>query len=73
MKMKTHLIERAEINRRSEGQLKLRFPIKVPTGEVVLRDRRVNPDRRHPGLQTCELNMTSEEFNYLFEAYQEQK
>ena len=49
-----------------------RFPLQVNKSEVVLRERRVNPDRRHPGIQTQELVVTPEEFEELFEAYEQQ-
>ncbi len=70
MKIKSQFIVRAEKNRRADIESMPRFPMKVETGEVVLRERRVTPDRRHPGLQTHELQMTSEEFDLLFESYQ---
>ncbi len=73
MNMKSRFVVRAEKNRRAEDMSMPRFPMKVGSGEVVLRERRVNPDRRHPGLQTHELQMTSEEFDHLFEAYQQHK
>lgn len=73
MKSKSQFIVRDETNRRSDLTSKPRFPMKLGTGEVVLRERRVTPDRRHPGLQTHELQMTSEEFDMLFEAFQQHK
>ena len=73
MKVTPRFKVRAEKNRRDEQDSLPRFPLKVGAGEVVLRERRVNPDRRHPGLQTHELEVTSEEFDQLFEAYQQSK
>ena len=73
MKIKSQFVVRAEKNRRAEDKLLPRFPMKVTSGEVVMRERRINPDRRHPGLQTQELQMTSEEFDHLFEAFQQYK
>ncbi len=73
MKGKARFVIRAEKNRRADAESAPRFPMKAETGEVVLRERRVNPDRRHPGLQTYELQMTSEEFDSLFDAYQKHK
>jgi len=73
MKIKTRFVIRADENRRDNNGSMPRFPLQVETGEVVLRERRVTPDRRHPGLQTHELQMTSEEFDDLFEAYQQHK
>jgi|GEM_PF-3002377 len=73
MKATSRFKVRAEKNRRAEQKSLPRFPMKVDTGEVVLRERRVTPDRRHPGLQTHEMQMTSEEFDQLFEAYQQHK
>ena len=73
MKIKSHFTIRAEKNRRADQESLPRFPMKVGTGEVVLRERRINPDRRHPGLQTHEMQMTVEEFDTLFEAYQQHK
>ena len=62
---------RSEQSRRAEAKPS-RFPLKVPGGEVVLRERRVNPDRRHPGIQTQEIEMSSEEFDQLFETFSQQ-
>ena len=45
----------------------IRFPMKANGGEVVLRERRVNPDRRNPGLEAHELKVSSEDFEQLFE------
>ena len=73
MKVTPRFKVRAEKNRRDEQASLPRFPMKVSAGEVVLRERRVTPDRRHPGLQTHELEVTSEEFDQLFEAYQQSK
>lgn len=73
MKIKTQFVIRADNNRRDETASIPRFPMKIETGEVVLRERRVTPDRRRPGLQTHELQMTSEEFDQLFDAYQQHK
>jgi len=73
MKIKTEFVIRSENNRRAEIKSAPRFPLKAETGAVVLRERRVTPDRRHPGLQTHELQMSSEEFDQLFEAYQQHK
>ncbi len=60
---------RAEKNRRSEKMR--RFPMQIENGEILLRERRLNPDRRRPGLQTQELKVSSEEFATLFEAYRQ--
>ncbi len=73
MKITSRFKVRAEQNRRDSSQSTPRFPVKVQRGEVVLRERRVNPDRRHPGLQTQELEVSPEEFDQLFDAYQQQK
>ena len=59
---------RSKVNRRQNKAPK-RFPMKMESGEVVLRERRLSPDRRHPGIQTQEVKISSEEFNQLFEAY----
>lgn len=60
---------RSEKNRRSEKMR--RFPMQIESGEILLRERRLNPDRRSPGLQTQELKVSSEEFATLFEAYRQ--
>ena len=59
---------RGEVNRRSENR-RTRFPMQMDTGEIVLRERRLSPDRRHPGLQTHEIKISSEEFAELFDVY----
>lgn len=59
--------DRAEVNRRSNKAR--RFPMQMGSGEVLLRERRLNPDRRHPGLQTQEVKVSSAEFATLFDAY----
>ena len=69
MSAKKRYKTRAEINRRSDKMR--RFPMQVESGEILLRERRLNPDRRHPGLQTQELKVSSEEFASLFEAYRQ--
>ena len=61
---------RGEINRRSEKK-QVRFPMQMDTGEIVLRERRLSPDRRHPGLQTHEIKISQEEFAELFDVYRE--
>ena len=48
-----------------------RFPMQIESGEILLRERRLNPDRRHPGLQTQELKVSTEEFAALFEAFRQ--
>ena len=73
MKMTSLFKVRADKNRRDSSQSAPRFPVRVQRGEVVLRERRVNPDRRHPGLQTQELQVSTEEFDQLFDAYQQVK
>ena len=72
MKITSRFKIRSKKSRREQGR-QPRFPLKADNGEVVLRERRVNPDRRHPGLQTQEIEMSSEEFDQLFEAYQQQR
>ena len=69
MSVKKRYKTRATINRRSEKMR--RFPMQIESGEILLRERRLNPDRRHPGLQTQELKVSSEEFATLFEAYRQ--
>ena len=69
MSAKKHYTARAAVNRRSDKVR--RFPMRVENGEVLLRERRLNPDRRHPGLQTQELKVSSEEFAALFEVYRQ--
>lgn len=66
--MRKRYTTRSETNRRSENS-RIRFPVKMESGEVVLRDRRLSPDRRHPGLKTQEVKISSEEFDQLFELY----
>lgn len=74
MKITEKFKVRSKTNRRSsvDKATPARFPLKVASGEVVLRERRYTPDRRHPGLQTQELEVSEEEFDQLFEAYQSQ-
>ncbi len=69
--MKKRFQVRAQVNRRSE-EVKTRFPMQIDSGEVVLRERRLSPDRRHPGLQTQELKISSEVFAELFDVYSQQ-
>ncbi len=74
MKITDKFKVRSKTNRRNsvDNATPPRFPLKVESGEVVLRERRYTPDRRHPGLQTQELEVSEEEFDQLFEAYQSQ-
>ena len=69
--MKKRFQVRAQVNRRSE-EVKTRFPMQIESGEVVLRERRLSPDRRHPVLQTQELKISSEVFAELFDVYSQQ-
>ena len=69
--MGKRFVNRSEINRRNKNA-KIRFPVKMESGEVILRDRRLSPDRRMPGLQTQEVKISSEEFDQLFELYSQQ-
>lgn len=68
MKIKAEFKIRDSVARRADAK-HVRFPMKANGGEVVLRERRGNPDRRHPGLETHELKMSSEEFDELFQEY----
>ena len=68
MSAKIRFQTRAKINRRGK-KARNRFPLQVDGGEVILRERRLSPDRRHPGLKTQEVKVSSEEFAELFEAY----
>lgn len=68
MKIKAEFKIRESAIRRADAK-HIRFPMKAIGGEVVLRERRVNPDRRNPGLETHELNVSSEDFEQLFEEY----
>ena len=74
MKITEKFKVRSKTNRRAsvDKDTPTRFPLKVASGEVVLRERRYTPDRRHPGLQTQQLEVSEEEFDQLFEAYQSQ-
>ena len=69
MSAKKRFKTRAEKNRRSEKMR--RFPMQIENGEILVRERRLSPDRRQPGIQTQELKVTSEEFATLFEAYRQ--
>ena len=69
MPAKNHYKTRSEVNRRSD-KIRL-FPMQTKSGEILLRERRLNPDRRQPGLQTQELKVSSEEFATLFEVYRQ--
>ena len=68
--MKKQFKVRGKVNRRGEKK-QTRFPMQMDTGEIVLRERRLSPDRRHPGLKTHEIKISSEEFAELFDAYNE--
>tara|TARA_R110002096_G_scaffold120186_3_gene260307 strand:+ start:1024 stop:1239 length:216 start_codon:yes stop_codon:yes gene_type:complete len=68
MKIKAEFKIRNNASRRANAK-HVRFPMKADGGEVVLRERRVNPDRRHPGLETQELKVSPEEFEQLFQTY----
>ena len=68
MKIKTEFKIRDSASRRINAK-HIRFPMKANGGEVVLRERRVNPDRRLPGLETHELKVSAEDFELLFEEY----
>ena len=65
MKIKADFTIRENKSRRANVN-HVRFPMKANGGEVVLRERRVNPDHRHPGLETYEFKVSSEEFEQLF-------
>ena len=69
MPAKKYYRARSQVNRRSEKIR--RFPMQIENGEILLRERRLSPDRRRPGLQTQELKVSSEEFATLFEAYRQ--
>lgn len=71
MSAKIRFQTRVEVNRRNE-KARNRFPLQVDGGEVILHERRLSPDRRHPGLKTQEIKVSSEEFAALFEAYNQQ-
>ena len=68
MKIKAEFKIRYDTSRRANAK-HIRFPMKADGGEVVVRERRVNPDRRHPGLETQELKVSSEEFEQLFQEF----
>ena len=68
MKIKADFKIRDSVSRRTDAG-HVRFPMKANGGEVVLRERRNNPDRRHPGLETHELKVSPEEFDQLFQEY----
>jgi hypothetical protein len=68
MKINAEFKIRDSATRRADAK-HMRFPMKANGGEVVLRERRVNPDRRHPGLETHELKMSSEEFEQIFQEF----
>lgn len=68
MKIKADFKIRNSVSRRADAG-RVRFPMKANAGEVVLRERRNNPDRRLEGLETHELKVSSEEFKHLFQTY----
>ncbi len=68
MKIKAEFKIRDNATRRINAK-HIRFPLNANGGEVVLRERRVNPGRRNPGLETQELKVSSEDFEQLFEGY----
>lgn len=67
--MINQFIERSGVERRqAEGQVS--FPMQASTGDVILRDRRVNPDRRQ-AVTTQEIELSPDDFNKLFKAFEE--
>jgi hypothetical protein len=68
MRIKADFKIRGSASRRAAASY-MRFPMKASGGEIVLRERRVNPDRRNPGLETHELKVSSEEFEQLFQEF----
>ena len=68
MNARNQYVERSDVKRRHE-QKKTQFPKQLDTGEIVLRDRRINPDRRKDGIMTQEIEISAEEFEELFEAF----
>ena len=71
MKKALDFITKSKVSRRISKDTP-RFPMKAESNEVILRDRRVVPDRRNPGIQTQEIKVSEEEFEQLFDVYQQQ-
>ena len=70
MKDQAHYRQRATTDRRQKEYGFDTFPMAMENGAVVLRDRRVSPDRRGPGIETEELTVSPEEFHKLFDIFQ---
>lgn len=66
--MARQFIRRCEIDRR-KNNTRLAFPATLKSGEVILQDRRVNPDRRL-SVSTEEIEISSEDFQELFKEYE---
>lgn len=68
MQAKQGFVTRSEVIRRNKSAKK-QFPQELDSGEVVLRDRRLTPDRRKDGIKTEEIQISAEEFEELFQAF----
>lgn len=66
--MARQFVRRCEIDRR-KNKARMSFPVKLSNGEVVLHERRVNPDRRL-SVTTEEVELSSADFDKLFKAYE---
>jgi len=67
--MNKQFIHRCEIDRRKTVE-QASFPMKALKGEVILRDRRVNPDRRQAVI-TEEIELSPDDFAKLFKAFEQ--
>ena len=47
------------------------FPLQDCNGELVIKDRRISPDRRVEGLELTVSDMPNEEFYQFFKKFQE--
>ncbi|MEM8843555.1 MAG: hypothetical protein AAGB35_00755 [Pseudomonadota bacterium] len=69
MKDKSKLVIRQNSDRRQHSFGDNDFPMSLPSGEVVLHDRRSNPDRRKSGIETEEITVSKDEFKKLFKSF----
>lgn len=67
--MARQFVRRCEIDRR-KNKARIIFPVKLNNGEVILHERRVNPDRRL-SVSTEEIELSAVDFQKLFKAYEE--
>jgi hypothetical protein len=67
--MARQFVRRCEIDRRKDTA-RITFPVQLSNGEVILQERRVNPDRRL-SVTTEEIELSSADFDKLFKTYEQ--